>query len=398
MQISTTLIIVSVLSLILIISLRNNIILFYFIALLFYCFSSLVATNQHVDYEYVNFLYVIHIASLTSFIMLFYLLFVKGQDRRFLLENDNGRIIDSRIGIYSVVIVLSVALFAFLLLVAQYGIPILNTEIRHKVSGYISYSVFLLWIFFPFAYVYLNKNHLISYFIISVFIFLLMAYRTPVVILFVMLFILNNKIPRFSFSFKQYSLVGLIIFFIIAIYPLIRYEDMGFVENIADNLGIPPYLISMMPFFIATTEGAEVLTGIKSIIIEQGEQLGMFTFNGMMTFLPGFDLHSRRQLSIWLGRSNWEESTTTSTFIGQFMLEFGFSGVIISSVILAAFLVSSYGFYYRTKQIFLIVPYTVVYILFLLSIHTGFLDPIIILALIMYFLFMVLLNIKNVKK
>lgn len=397
MQISDMLIITSIVSFFMVFLLRNKLVIVYFLAQEFYFFSSLVALNKKVDYEYVNNIYIIQTLSFSFFILIIYLLFSRKKIKMENMHFDGEYIIDNKVGRYCVLGVMILALVAFSVLVLQYGIPALNTGIRYKVSGYVSYSVFSLWIVFPFAFIYLNKRMLLFYFLISASIFTLMAYRTPIVILFIMLFILNHRIKRYKFSVKLYSIVSGSIFFILAIYPIIRYDDMGILENIADNLGIPKYLVSMMPFFIATTEGSEVLTGIRNVIFEHGPQMGSFTMGGMLTFLPGFDLHSRRLLSMWLGRSNWQESTTTSTLVGQFMIEFGYSGVILCSLFLSIFLILSFRYFYRSNNVFSIATYIIFYILLLLSIHTGFLDPIIIYAVCIYVFFIFVINRKNVK-
>ncbi|ATI46470.1 O-antigen ligase [Vibrio parahaemolyticus] len=395
MQIELSLLVTLILSNIFILKFFNPLVRVYFLAISLYSLLSLVIYNEKVDFHYVNNIYIHFFVSFFVSLLILKCTFGLSYNgiirTRYSYDDYHNENLYVLIGI-SIFFIMGVLSFLFISMI--YGVPILNIENRYKVSGYFSYVVFSLWIIYPLVFLYLKKNKIMIYTVTALFIFFCMGYRTPIVIIIAMFFIMNGVRPRFYINRKKIIIISTLMFLIIAVYPLLRFDDISVLEDLANYLEIPVYLVWMLPLFLATTEGAEVLTGIKSIILEQGIQMGSFTIGGMLTFLPNIELHSRRQLSIWLGRTNWEESTTTSTLIGQFMIEFGFTGIYILAISLSVFLFLSDRYFYKANKTFSLSLYCISFILLLLSIHTGLLDPVIIFAFFIYVFFVFLAQLK----
>jgi len=284
-----------------------------------------------------------------------------------------------------------------LLLIAMHGVPVLNISDRTEVSGFFTYLIGLVWIIYPFLYVWLPKKYLFLATLGIGFIMLTMGYRTPLVITILMFIFLNIKYQRFLLS-RKLKLLGLFLLLsVLTIYPLLRFQDdPEAVVRLLGNLDMPPELFVFAPFILVFAEGASVVKGIGMIVPDVGYQFGQFTLAGFSTVLPGEQTHSRTLLSYWLGRTNWQESTTTSSILGQFYLEFGPYGAYVLCFLLGAFItLGSYNFLTNDKPIES-APFLITFILLTISIHTGLLDPLILYVLLVYFMIILVYKMGNV--
>ncbi|MEI4548453.1 hypothetical protein [Pseudoalteromonas spongiae] len=283
------------------------------------------------------------------------------------------------------VLLLSIAFASYLLLIAMHGLPVLNISERTEVSGVFTYLIGLVWILYPFIFYRVPKRYLLIVTFFVLLMMLTMGYRTPLVLTLLMFFILNWKFNRFKLSNSAKLFAVLLMASIVTIYPLLRFqEDPEAIVRLLGNLDLPPEWFILAPSVLVFAEGASVVKGITMISPDVGLQYGQFTWAGFSTMLPGEQTHSRTLLSFWLGRTNWQESTTTSSIIGQYYLEFGALGAYILSFI-SGFLIALGSHRFLTRSsIFSGAPFLIVFSLFLISIHTGMLDPIVIYTLVIY--------------
>jgi hypothetical protein len=214
---------------------------------------------------------------------------------------------------------------------------------------------------------------------------LTMGYRTPLVVTILMFVFLNVKYNRFYISKKTKAFGSIILLSIMTLYPLLRFQDdPEAIIKLLANLDMPPELFIFAPFILVFAEGSIVIKGINAILPDIGLQYGQFTLAGFSTILPGEQTHSRTLLSYWLGRTNWQESTTTSSILGQFYLEFGTYGAYILSFFVGVFItLGSHRFLTRNRPIES-APFLICFILLTISIHTGMLDPLVLYVLFIY--------------
>lgn len=285
-----------------------------------------------------------------------------------------------------------IAIASFMVIILVYGIPMLNPGERHHVSPYLTYLVSLLWVNFPAVYFFFKRTTIFNYFLASVVIFLMMGYRSPILIISAFFFLLNLNWPRVRFSFKRKLFVGAFLVLVAGFFATLRFDDTTRLDKIMQNLGVPEVLRPVAPIYFAFAEGYIVNSAIVDLVDKLGWQYGGFTAAAFSTILPGKQVHSRNKLSQWMGRDNWEESSTTPTLIGQVYLEGGTYFVGFFFLLLGAF-VSSFSKIIRhcgaiSKYYLYMVPYTFL----LLGIHTGILDPITIFVAAYYFAFLSLLS------
>lgn len=280
---------------------------------------------------------------------------------------------------------LSIALVSYVILIALHGLPVLNISERKEVSGVFTYLIGLIWILYPFIFYRTPKRYLLLVTFGVLMIMLTMGYRTPLVLTLLMFFLLNWKYNRFKLSLTSKILAVVLLASIVTIYPLIRFQDdPEAIIKLLGNLDLPPEWFIIAPSVLVFAEGASVVKGIMEIVPDVGLQYGQFTLSGFSTILPGEQTHSRTLLSYWLGRTNWQESTTTSSIIGQYYLEFGVLGAYILSFLSGCFIATGSHHFLKKSSIFSGAPFLVVFSLFLISIHTGMLDPIVLYTLLIY--------------
>ena len=172
---------------------------------------------------------------------------------------------------------------------------------------------------------------------------------------------------------------------VLTLYPLLRFQDdPEAVVRLLANLDMPEELFIFAPFILVFAEGASVVKGIGMIIPDVGLQYGQFTLAGFSTVLPGEQTHSRTLLSYWLGRTNWQESTTTSSILGQFYLEVGQYGTYFLCFFLGLFINLGSNQFLTKNDPIKGAPFLLVFILLTISIHTGMLDPLVLYVLFIY--------------
>ncbi|WKD22033.1 hypothetical protein NDQ71_10065 [Pseudoalteromonas sp. KG3] len=280
-----------------------------------------------------------------------------------------------------------VAFCSYLILILLHGLPVLNIGDRTEVSGFFTYLIGLIWIIYPFIYVWLPKRYLLAATFGVGFIMLTMGYRTPLVVTILMFIFLNIKYGRFVLT-RNIKLLGcLLLLSVLTLYPLLRFQDdPEAVVKLLANLDMPEELFVFAPFILVFAEGASVVKGIAMILPDVGLQYGQFTLAGFSTVLPGEQTHSRTLLSYWLGRTNWQESTTTSSILGQFYLEVGQYGTYFLCFFLGLFICLGSNRFLTANRPIKSAPFLIVFILLTISIHTGMLDPLILYVLLIYML------------
>lgn len=304
--------------------------------------------------------------------------------------------INSPLFVLYLTVMCGIAVAAFLTLVALHGLPILNITARKEVSGFFTYLVGLLWILYPLVFLHLNGKWLIIVTGLMLLILLTMGYRTPLVSMIFMFAILNMKHKKVTIHLWLKLFGAALMLSIVAVYPLLRFqEDPEAIVKLLSNLDMPPELFIVAPLVLVFAEGASVVKGIMRLHSEMGPLWGEFTLSGFITVLPGEQEHSRTLLSYWLGRTNWQESTTTSTLIGQFYLEGGEYFSYLMCFILGFFICVGSRFYLKSNKPFINSAFLLVFIFLTLSIHTGMLDPIVIYALLIYFISYIVYGISS---
>ncbi len=278
-----------------------------------------------------------------------------------------------------------VAILAYLVLLATHGVPVLNISERSDVPGFYTYIIGLIWVLYPFLFVTLPRRFVLPVTVLTVLILLTMGYRTPLIITLLSFVFLNLKYQRFVITRRLKLLGALLLFSIATLYPLLRFqEDPQALIKLLGNLDLPPELFILAPFILVFAEGASVILGIHLIIPKVGLQYGAFTLAGFSTVLPGEQIHSRTLLSYWLGRTNWQESSTTSSLLGQFLIEFGSVGSIICCLLLGLFIAVGSQRYFQSTDRMKDLPFIFLFGMLLIGIHTGVLDPLVLYALILY--------------
>lgn len=278
-----------------------------------------------------------------------------------------------------------IGLCAYLALLVVYGVPILNISDRADTPGYFTYLIGVIWVLYPVLFLYLKKSHILPATVLTLLILGTMGYRTPLVITVLSFIFLNLKYQRFVITRKAKVFGALFLFIIASLYPLIRFqEDPQALISLLGNLDLPPELFILAPFILVFAEGASVILGIHLILPKIGIQLGAFTMSGFATVLPGEQIHSRTLLSYWLGRTNWQESSTTSSLLGQFLIEFGYLGSILCCFLLGVFLLIGSERYLKSNDRIKDLPFVFMFGLLLIGIHTGLLDPLVVYALLLY--------------
>lgn len=309
---------------------------------------------------------------------------------------DDGLVSFNPLVVFVLISLVIIALSSYVVLIVTHGVPVLNISARKEVSGFFTYLIGLLWIIYPFLYVALSKKRLLLMTLVIVFVLLTMGYRTPLAAVVLMFFLLNVKYERFEFNLKIKVITLVLLLSLVTLYPLLRFQDdPEAIIKLLGNLDLPPEYFIFAPFILVFAEGAGVVQGITQIYTDIGPQWGSFTYNGFSTILPGEQLHSRTLLSYMLGRTNWQDSTTTSTLIGQFYLEGGRNFTYIMSFLLGFFLsFGTYRYLYKS-DIFASAPFIIAFVFLSLSIHTGLLDPIILYVLFIYFVMHVCNEVGN---
>lgn len=290
-----------------------------------------------------------------------------------------------------------IAISSYTVLIALHGIPVLNISARNEVSGFFTYLIGLIWVSYPFLFVSLKKKQLILMTMIIVFILLTMGYRTPLVVVIMMFFLLNLKCKRFTFNIRTKVIASLLLLSLVTLYPLLRFQDdPEAIIKLLGNLDLPEEYFIFAPFILVFAEGAGVVQGIIQIFADIGPQWGAFTYHGFSTILPGEQIHSRTLLSYLLGRTNWQESTTTSTLIGQLYLEGGEYFTYFMSFFVGIFISFGTFRYLYKSNIFASAPFIITFVFLALSIHTGLLDPIILYVLFIYLVMYICNEVGNV--
>lgn len=351
-----------------------------------------ISLSQLAFYNLTTFMFI-----LGSCYFYFYKSFNVGNNNAILYTIPESGLKFNSLVIFSLLSLFLIAVGSYLFLVLSSGIPILNINERKEVSGFYTYLIGLFWVVYPFFYVGVNKKFIVPLTILIVLLLLTMGYRTPLVIVLFIFIILNFKYKRVYINrwAKLFFIVAFL--FIVTIYPLVRFQDdPEAVIKLLKNLDLSEDFFFLAPMILVFAEGAAVIKGLFMISPDIGFQYGSFTLAGFSTILPGEQMHSRTLLSYWLGRTNWQESTTTSSLLGQFYIEFGKTGAVFLCFLLGLLLTRGCYYFNRSRSIFYEVFFLIKYIFLLISIHTGFLDPIVLYVLTVYFIIYIMHKIGEI--
>jgi len=288
-----------------------------------------------------------------------------------------------------------VAFLCYVIVIILHGLPMLNPSVRNEVSAYFTYFIALLWINFPLVFFYFSRKFVFIYIVFSFCIFLTMGYRTP--ILFVCIFFVLCNLSWIRLNITKKRLLLFLMFFVVitGVFASLRFEDTGKLNKIMNNLGVPHQFKYVAPIYFVFAEGYIVNSEILDINKKEGNQYGSFTGSAFLTILPGEQLHARNKLAFWMGRDNWQTSSTTPSLIGQLVLEVGQSLTVFLIFLIGCF-VNSYSKRVKASTaISKFYPQTVLLSFLMLGIHTGILDPIIIFIMVNYFFYLCFLLLKS---
>ncbi|MGE7092720.1 oligosaccharide repeat unit polymerase [Lysinibacillus sp. NPDC048646] len=320
--------------------------------------------------------------------------------------------------IHFVVVLTLIGLAAYLMMIFGGGLGISDESNRRNLDPKLNFFSQLLWygILLLISYKMILEKHMTwkkaliygSIFAVVMFLFLLMGYRTPLIImLFTGIIIFHYVVKRVKLTWFLTALLVIGVAFSMFGFLRVMTEDTSNEFNNRDQPDVElsetdkeklltvEQKVNLTPKWMRSLNG-ESVTGhiVLSKIIEYTQEEGYL--NGEIhggifnTILPGEQISPRMKVTEVVNSLSVEEGkyitrptrTTTPTFIGQLFLDGGYALVAIG-FLLYGILISL--IYNKVKQSgirsFHSVAYAFVITLFTVSMHTGLLDLIFILML-----------------
>jgi oligosaccharide repeat unit polymerase len=369
---------------------------FPFLYILYFIFGSLKLTK--LTYPSYKSTFLIFIA------LIFYILgsymFIKYCDyKKISLKNDfvQNKWLEKPIHIL-VITSLSIILISILIQSFLYGIPILHPEIRGGVSLRLLPSgiLFALFGLLPLSLTMFLSNRLdkqasklslITILFLGEIAALFTAYRTPVVIFSISFILLINYLYK-KIAIKRLLLFSALLGTIIVCIQLYRdymLRGQKGVSSYLSGLSAGRYPDALIAAHLNCREGAIVF----SDIVDRSSVFGLLhgdLFRMIFeTMLPGTQLGPRTFISLFRGTSL--ASSTTPSILGEPYLDFGIPGITISMFLLGVVLTFLYlSLIHSSEDPFCrkinAVSYSYCLSVTILSIHSGLLDPVIILSII----------------
>ncbi|MGA3675903.1 O-antigen polymerase [Lysinibacillus agricola] len=338
----------------------------------------------------------------------------------------------SKYVIYFIVFLTLLGLGAFILMTFEGGFGISDESNRRNLDPKLNFFSQLLWfgVLLLLSYKMILEKNMTwkkafvygSIFAGVIFLFLLMAYRTPLIImLFTGIIIFHYVVKRVKLTWFLTTL--LVIGVVFSMFSFIRVltedrslefnnrdqPDVELTEDERENLLTAEQKVNQTPLWIRALN-EESVTGhiVLSTIIEYTQENGYL--NGEIhkgifsTLLPGEQTSPRMEVtevvnSVGLEKGKIitrENRTTTPTFIGQLFLDGGYLLVAIGFFLYGALISLIYN---KVKQegirSFHTVAYAFTITVFTVSMHTGLLDLIIILMLGFVIMASSIINMEN---
>lgn len=338
----------------------------------------------------------------------------------------------SKYVIHFIVFLTLLGLGAFILMTIEGGLGISDESNRRNLDPKLNFFSQLLWfgVLLLLSYKMILEKNMTwkkafvygSIFAGVLFLFLLMAYRTPLIImLFTGIIIFHYVVKRVKLTLFLTTLLVIGVAF--SMFSFIRVltedrslefndreqPDVELTEDERENLLTAEQKVNQTPLWIRALN-EESVTGhiVLSTIIEYTQENGYL--NGEIhkgifsTLLPGEQTSPRMEVtevvnsvSVEKGKNITRENrTTTPTFIGQLFLDGGYLLVAIGFFLYGALISLIYN---KVKQegirSFHTVAYAFTITVFTVSMHTGLLDLIIILMLGFVIIASSIINMEN---
>ncbi|MGA3601611.1 oligosaccharide repeat unit polymerase [Lysinibacillus agricola] len=338
----------------------------------------------------------------------------------------------SKYVIHFIVFLTLLGLGAFILMTFEGGLGISDESNRRNLDPKLNFFSQLLWfgVLLLLSYKMILEKNMTwkkafvygSIFAGVIFLFLLMAYRTPLIImLFTGIIIFHYVVKRVKLTWFLTTLLVIGVAF--SMFSFIRVltedrslefndreqPDVELTEDERENLLTAEQKVNQTPLWIRALN-EESVTGhiVLSTIIEYTQENGYL--NGEIhkgifsTLLPGEQTSPRMEVtevvnsvSVEKGKNITRENrTTTPTFIGQLFLDGGYLLVAIGFFLYGALISLIYN---KVKQegirSFHTVAYAFTITVFTVSMHTGLLDLIIILMLGFVIIASSIINMEN---
>ncbi|WP_083226982.1 hypothetical protein [Lysinibacillus xylanilyticus] len=338
----------------------------------------------------------------------------------------------SKYVIHFIVFLTLLGLGAFILMTFEGGFGISDESNRRNLDPKLNFFSQLLWfgVLLLLSYKMILEKNMTwkkafvygSIFAGVIFLFLLMAYRTPLIImLFTGIIIFHYVVKRVKLTWFLTTLLVIGVAFSMFSFIRVltedrslefndrRQPDVELTEDERENLLTAEQKVNQTPLWIRALN-EESVTGhiVLSTIIEYTQENGYL--NGEIhkgifsTLLPGEQTSPRMEVtevvnsvSVEKGKNITRENrTTTPTFIGQLFLDGGYLLVAIGFFLYGALISLIYN---KVKQegirSFHTVAYAFTITVFTVSMHTGLLDLIIILMLGFVIIASSIINMEN---
>ena len=338
----------------------------------------------------------------------------------------------SKYVIHFIVFLTLLGLGAFILMTIEGGLGISDESNRRNLDPKLNFFSQLLWfgVLLLLSYKMILEKNMTwkkafvygSIFAGVLFLFLLMAYRTPLIImLFTGIIIFHYVVKRVKLTWFLTTLLVIGVAFSMFSFIRVltedrslefndrRQPDVELTEDERENLLTAEQKVNQTPLWIRALN-EESVTGhiVLSTIIEYTQENGYL--NGEIhkgifsTLLPGEQTSPRTEVtkvvnsvSVEKGKIITRENrTTTPTFIGQLFLDGGYLLVAIGFFLYGALISLIYN---KVKQegirSFHTVAYAFTITVFTVSMHTGLLDLIIILMLGFVIIASSIINMEN---
>lgn len=338
----------------------------------------------------------------------------------------------SKYVIYFIVFLTLLGLGAFILMTFEGGFGISDESNRRNLDPKLNFFSQLLWfgVLLLLSYKMILEKNMTwkkafvygSIFAGVIFLFLLMAYRTPLIImLFTGIIIFHYVVKRVKLTWFLTTL--LVIGVVFSMFSFIRVltedrslefnnrdqPDVELTEDERENLLTAEQKVNQTPLWIRalneeSVTGHIVLSTIIEYTQENGYLYGEIHKGIFSTVLPGKQTSPRTEVtkvvnSVGLEKGKIitrENRTTTPTFIGQLFLDGGYLLVAIGFFLYGALISLIYN---KVKQegirSFHTVAYAFTITVFTVSMHTGLLDLIIILMLGFVIIASSIINMEN---
>ncbi|UFT98850.1 oligosaccharide repeat unit polymerase family protein [Radiobacillus kanasensis] len=279
----------------------------------------------------------------------------------------------------------------------SYGVPMLEAEneIRHNVSSYFMYLALLNWlgtILFYASSIKLSKYRLTVHVMIglSAFILFLLGYRTPLLTFLIILLLMRHYLIQ-RINIKKILIICLLLFIILGSFSYFRIVARDGTEVFQEKYGsvIKMNLLQpIIPALLTVQEGPKIFYELRGKVPDlQDFYYGKVISSSFLSILPGDNLSARQYVGLLTGTRyiNGTLNTITPSVLGSLYVDFGLLGIIFGMFLTGALLQYYYKCLKVKRDVFSILIYSYLLVMNLNIIHSGFLDPIHIMFLLLIF-------------